>query len=700
MATEHHIICGGIAAQNIGSDADKLRLNLWDGRRGCNVRLKIEALHKQLYKNIPSQFHDLLEIATYVYCADQAFTRGARDVQTLGDNWRRRMHFHIPVRKPAVWNDAKIKKVLQDTLGFLSDDFYEFTFEAATDAPPLQNYFDFEKGAAPNQKPEQVMMFSGGLDSLAGAVEEIVRKKIKVALVNHQSTPKFKRKYDELIGRLEEKAGDIKPIQLRVEINKEKGLGKDYSQRARSFLYASLGATVAMMLDLRKLCFYENGIVSLNLPVCAQVVGGRATRTTHPRVLCGLQELLSLLAGEKFTVENPFLWLTKGEVVKKILDNDCGSLIASSRSCAHTWETTNEHTHCGVCSQCIDRRFGIIAAKADEFDPLAQYKLDVFRESRPKDADKIMGAAYLEKAIQCKALTDVGEFIINNPEVTRVLGHVEGNRGSAAQRILDLHKRHAKEVTDAIQKLIRDNTQAIMERSLPPDSLLRTAIESQSPLTMPAIEKVVEKIVPASEISGNILRKELRGWMLVFDGETRLLPDDKGVYYVAYLLKNPPDEPIHASELASKAFGDAVIEGQRNLSADDKNTFEAMKKSRREYLAASGDPNASELERTEAEEKLKEIEDWSKKHFRGTEASEQKQARAIRAAMRRLLESLEKATGEHGEADDVLRSFGEHLDRYLVKPSAVGSTSRKARVASGMAGKFHYLPPKDVKWSG
>ena len=39
------------------------------------------------------------------------------------------------------------------------------------------------------------------------------------------------------------------------------------------------------MLGLNRVHFYENGIISLNLPVCAQVVGGRATRTTHPRVM-------------------------------------------------------------------------------------------------------------------------------------------------------------------------------------------------------------------------------------------------------------------------------------------------------------------------------------------------------------------------------------------------------------------------------
>ncbi len=33
-------------------------------------------LHGKLYKPVPKQFEDLLEIATYVYCPDQATSRG------------------------------------------------------------------------------------------------------------------------------------------------------------------------------------------------------------------------------------------------------------------------------------------------------------------------------------------------------------------------------------------------------------------------------------------------------------------------------------------------------------------------------------------------------------------------------------------------------------------------------------------------
>jgi hypothetical protein len=500
MEIKHHLFCGGIPPQNIGANATKLVLNLWKNRPEANVHLTIEHLHQKFFKNIPAQFHDLLEIAAYVNSGDQALKRGARDVESMGANWRRRMHFHIPVRRLSLWNEARVKGVLQETLDYLSDDFYEFTFYPATDAPLWQDFFPgFDTGAMPRQKPEQVMMSSGGLDSLAGAIEEIIVKKKMVALVNHQSTIKFKRLYEALGKGLMEKCGDMKPQHLRVEINKSRKLSKEYTQRSRSFLYASLGATVAMMLDLRKLSFYENGIVSLNLPVCAQVIGGRATRTTHPRVLAGFQQLFSLLANEPFTVDNPFLWNTKGEVVKKIVAAGCGPLIESTRSCAHTWETTNQHTHCGVCSQCIDRRFGMIAGLAEDFDPLRQYKLDIFTQSPPKDADKIMGAAYLEKAIQCETLKDIPQFIADNPEVRRVLRHIEGTPTGAAGRIMDLHQRHAKEVTGALKTMLGRNLDGVIKATLPPDCLLRISYETGSPMTMPAVEQdTIVNLLPVS----------------------------------------------------------------------------------------------------------------------------------------------------------------------------------------------------------
>jgi hypothetical protein len=43
-----------------------------------------------------------------------------------------------------------------------------------------------------------------------------------------------------------------------------------------------LAAVTARLFGLDRIKFFENGVLSLNLPPLAQVVGTQATRTTHP----------------------------------------------------------------------------------------------------------------------------------------------------------------------------------------------------------------------------------------------------------------------------------------------------------------------------------------------------------------------------------------------------------------------------------
>ena len=197
-----------------------------------------------------------------------------------------------------------------------------------------------------------------------------------------------------------------------------------------------------------------------------------------------------------------------------------------------------------------------------------------------------------------------------------------------------------------------------------------------------------------------LLRKGLLGWRLVFEGNETVLWDEKAVQCVAVLLLDPPVEPIHGTELAHRAFGDAVIEDQRNLGMDDGERALKMAAARRRCQAVIEDDGASEVERQEARAELEDIEDWARKHMRGTEGGEQRQVRAIRQLIRRLLERLGAARNEHGEPDKVLRAFGEHLERYLLLPSGRGRHGRKAAVRSRLAGRFTYEPPQGVKWSG
>lgn len=190
-----------------------------------------------------------------------------------------------------------------------------------------------------------------------------------------------------------------------------------------------------------------------------------------------------------------------------------------------------------------------------------------------------------------------------------------------------------------------------------------------------------------------MLRKGLGGWRLVFNGKESVLPDEKGVAYVAVLLGRP-GEVIHGSELANQAFGDAVVDGQRNVALDDRETARAMGEARRRCQAVIDDADASEVEREEARGELEGIMEWARKHVRGTVGNEQRQVRAIRQAMRRLLARLQESD------DPVVKEFGEHLERYLWEPSNRGARGLRSRVRVGLAGRFTYEPADGVRWSG
>jgi hypothetical protein len=277
--SERRIVrCGGISAGVAPSPKEALELALHGPR--ANVSLKISDVSEAMAASVPDILVDLLEIASYVYAADQATSRG--EATDAGGHWRRHFRFYIPVRQPEVWSQDVVSVALADTLSFLSDDDYEFCFSRIEKLPPVQLYLD---NMVPGFQVDDVMLFSGGLDSLSGAIHETIGEGRRVALVSHASAKKRRPQVRQLVQEIEKRApaGSIRHVP--VWATKDQTLGRDHTQRSRSFLYASLAASVAVMLGRDRFRFYENGVTSMNLPPVPQVVGGRATRTTHPTTL-------------------------------------------------------------------------------------------------------------------------------------------------------------------------------------------------------------------------------------------------------------------------------------------------------------------------------------------------------------------------------------------------------------------------------
>jgi len=588
MPKERIVFCGG-SGDHEKEDKDHLHLNLSGSSQ--NVTLKIPDISRKTVANIPEVLIDLLEVATYVYCADQATTRGGRTDPKLGADWRRKFSFTIPVRNPELWSSAQVCSTLQDTLGFLSDDHYIFRFTKRRAKEDVERYFEFGEGGGSGFAAESVMLFSGGLDSFAGAVQEALLHKKHVALVSHRSTPKIDPIQRTLVSKFSERCGSYRPFHVPIWINKDKALSREYTQRTRSFLYASLAATVAAIFKLSTIRFYENGVTTFNLPISPHLLGARASRTTHPVALKGFTELFSALVGFSLTVENPFIWKTKPEVVNLAGDAGCADLFDSTVSCSHTWERTKKHSHCCRCIQCITRRFATLASRFADHDPANIYQQDLLTAARETGEDRTMLESYAKTAQEIQNLSDE-DFFIKFGEISRALRHMNDTADRTASNILDLHRRHAQQINAVLDNAIRDHAHEIRAGKLPDSCLIILCVS----------DKYKSLIQAEGEDSKPTFRKLGEYWSLTYEQKTVIVQDRSGMDYIAYLLRHPRQEFSCAQLLALVKGGDPPVSIQYSKMSDEELDEERL------YVAESHSVELIDSKtKKEVDEKIREL---------------------------------------------------------------------------------------------
>jgi len=502
---ERLVLCGPVDRPDRAA-GDCLRLDL--SGADDNVTLRIQDISRRMVAEVSNLHTDLLEVAAYVYSADAATKRDGDIMRGLGRDWRRQFRFVIPVREPDTWNRQDVIDALTGVLGFLTEDDYQFEFVAHAGAPSFDTYLDFGDQDVSGFTPDAVILFSGGLDSLAGAVEDVVGNGKNAVLVSHHSSTKVYAKQKELIEELRKKASG-RLLHLPVKVVKEKALGHEFTLRSRSFLFASLATVVARMLGNNQIKFFENGVVSLNFPIAAQVVGTRATRTTHPQALAGFAEFFSTLLGEEIAVENPFLWKTKAEVVKILDVHGCSDLVRGSVSCSRVHKMTKYKTHCGVCSQCIDRRFGTLGAGLEEHDPEEMYEVRLLEDERDKDEDRTMAEAYVKTASDIRQMTDLGFLSKYAGELSRVVQHLPGSQDDNAKNVIDLFKRHAETVFTVMKDGVESHADELLNHSIPTNSLLMMAISPSGGLGITVEPEMVNPASSGEEGAGEAEREPI-----------------------------------------------------------------------------------------------------------------------------------------------------------------------------------------------
>jgi hypothetical protein len=452
--------------------------------KGKNVDLRIDCITRSMLANVPELLIDLLEIAAYIYCADQRLSRGTDRLANFGESWRRNLHFTIPVREPELWQQDEVQRLLAETLGFLSDDSYSFEFHKAT--RPLQSrelYFQDLIDASADY--DTVAMFSGGLDSFAGALQEVVLRDQSVCLVGHSSSTKVRSIQQKLVEELKTRGLDRRITYIPVWVTNDNVRVSDYTQRTRSFLFACLGLVIAHMSGKDSFTFYENGVVSINPPVAGDVLGGRATRTTHPRVLRGLEELFSILLDRPIAIANPLQWLTKSEVALLVQKAGMADLLPLTNSCTRPRSWTAAHKHCGACSQCIDRRFGILAAGLGEFEPASNYKVDLLTADRSTGDDLRIAVSYVSFFRKIGA-TPKERFLADFPEVVSAINcFPDLSAAEASERIYDLFQRQASAIESVITAGLKEHAAALFRNELPAGSLLSMCFARNSVEILP-----------------------------------------------------------------------------------------------------------------------------------------------------------------------------------------------------------------------
>ena len=226
------------------------------------------------------------------------------------------------------------------------------------------------------------------------------------------------------------------------------------TQRSRMFLYASIAASIAAAGCANQIAIFENGVTSLNFARRQDLLNARATRTTHPKTIRLLQELFRTVISEQFDISTPFFWHTKTDIVAQLAANGGDALIPSAVSCSRIFLPIGSASHCGECSQCVDRRFANYAAGLEEIDDAVPYAVNFIAQPISHGEARTTIVDYLRQANNFSTWnTDhfVTELLGALAETVDYVG--AANDEEANDQIAVLCRRHGIQVMNALERM-------------------------------------------------------------------------------------------------------------------------------------------------------------------------------------------------------------------------------------------------------
>jgi len=366
---------------------------------------------------LPSEMGiDLLVLAAHIQAADTCISRKTESQ----DSWTREIRLVVPVSDPPRWNGAGA--LLKQMLDFLTGDLWVIEFRGRPSS--FSSLVPARKPQPHNRRSGNVHLFSGGLDSLIGAIDFLERTDdgLFVSHAGDAATSDAQGKcFDKLKNHYPERKFERLRVWMNFPANFVDGVEHERTTRARSFLFISLGVLAGSAFrEGFTLHVPENGFISLNVPLDPLRLGSNTTRTTHPFFLARWRELQSHL-GISGRIENPYWLKTKGEMVLECANQEfLRHVIADSLSCSSPakgrWKGRGIE-HCGYCLPCLVRRAALKKAFGSANDPTS-YTLRNLQES-VLDTRKAEGAQVRSLQIAIARLRD-------KPDLAKILIHKPG----------------------------------------------------------------------------------------------------------------------------------------------------------------------------------------------------------------------------------------------------------------------------------
>jgi 7-cyano-7-deazaguanine synthase in queuosine biosynthesis len=297
-----------------------------------------------------------------------------------------------------------------------------------------------------------VALFSGGVDSLAGALQLLESGKEKLILASHQASSSAKKTqrclYEELNTQYPHR---VKHYPFECNLQGKRAI--DETHRSRNFLFSSIAYALSTAYGQSDFYVFENGVTSINLHRREDLANSRASRTTHPQTIAKLQKFFSTIAEKPFKIFHPFLDKTKFDVMEYVC-KVAPNLLSSSVSCTRAPFTKGDATHCGKCFQCIDRRIAAFAGEGQKLDNSGLYAFDILSE--PLDPEtKTVAIDYIRQAISfAKNSPDYfqDEYLLDISQVVEYLPF-EGTDLERTEKLWNLFRKHGDCVRNSLSAM-------------------------------------------------------------------------------------------------------------------------------------------------------------------------------------------------------------------------------------------------------